>query len=374
MVKSVSTEWLSDLGSNLAANIKWGLFSKVKPQDADSDAPTSGASLASQAEARVVSDSTPDFQERLEALKKYSRDLQKLSRETMADAMDAFASWGLSLIPIKDMVSLEDLETETNRLHDLALKGSSEAPENLNHWLRSFSGKLLNLSQKFHPDHLVSAYHTDKGHGAVIRMPASDAIREGSKALLLALSRAGNDRIFEQINAAKKSLRKRKNIFDDASSFGASLEEFEGGDENIILRASAQILAYDRNGAIPDAIKLIAKCAAHLDGGFTIDAGRIFAVLTGAPELEKENRFRFSFSDEHIRQLVQARCLALTAIAASDLRKQMLDNKVKLDSKGNEIKPLESARKQAETQVASLTVAREEVVSAIVEDTSSQAS
>lgn len=334
----VSTEWLSDLGNDIAKGINWGLFTIKKPEGSDViDLPAT--MLRSQAEAARFAATKPNWQERLDGLKQFTRDLQNLSRELMSDVYESWSRWAVMLVPAKDAVDLVGVQADVKAIFESISKQLKETSEtDLAQYLKKISNDLLRVSAKAHPDYLIAA---ENGNGDIIRTSAPEAVRLGSQALLTALSRVPNNRVFDQIEHAKKANRRgreRKSIFTDAAAFGADLPDFYGSDDNVVMHAAAQILGYDQKGAIVDATKLITKCAMHFDAGLIQDAARIFAVLTGAKEVEHENRFGFHFGDEEMRKAVNARALALTGIAAAEIRRDMQDKRTKVDSRGNEVK------------------------------------
>lgn len=337
--KHVSIEWLSDLGNDVASGINWGLFTIKRPEGSDT-AELPATLLRSQAEALRFKATLHGWQDTLDGLKKFTKDLGDLSRELLSDVYESWGRWAEMLIPAKGAVELADVEAELKRIYESVSANLSNPDEDfdLKQYLRQISKDLLGVSTKAHPDYLLPA---ESGSGDVLITSAPEAVRLGSQALLKALSRVSNARVLDQIENAKRVNRRgreRKNFFTDAASVGADLPDFSGGDDNVVLHAAVQILGYDQKGAVIDATKLITKCAMHFDAGLIQDAARIFAVLTGAKEVEDENRFGFNFNDELMRKAVNARCLALTGIAASEERKAMMDKRTKVDSRGNEVK------------------------------------
>lgn len=340
MAKSeVSTEWLSDLGNDISKDINWGLFTIKRPSEGDvADLPAT--LLRSQAEALRYKATLHGWQEQLDGLKKFTKDLGDLSRELLSDVYESWGRWAAMLVPAKGAVELSDVHAELKRIYESVSANLSDPDEdfNLNQYLRKISNDLLSVSTKAHPDYLISA---DNVNGDIIRTSAPEAVRLGSQALLKALSRVSNARVLDQIENAKKQARRgreKKNFFSDAKGVGADLADFSGGDDNVVLHAAVQILGYDQKGAVVDATKLITKMAMNFDSGLIQNAARIFAILTGAKEVEAENRFGFHFGDQEMRKALNARCLALTGIAAAEERKAMMDKRTKVDSRGNEVK------------------------------------
>lgn len=335
---AVPISWLTDLGNDLTGSVSWGLYTIKKPVEGEDALPLT--TLRSEAEAARFAATKPDFMEREAALKTWARQLQRLSATEISDAQDAWSTWSGMLIPAKGDVDLAAMLEEVKRVYDSMTAALAKKPEDIKQYLSNVSGDLYNISTNLHPDYLVSA----SSGGAVIRMEAPEAIRLGSQALLDALTRVANKNIFEQIAMAKKQggrgNREKKTIFNDPKSYGAQLDKFDGGDDNVVFKAAAQILAYDQRGAMVDATKMVAKCAEALDQNQPLNAARIFGVLIGAKEIPAhENRFGFNFDDGLMKKILRGRCLALTALAALDLRRSMRDRSTKVDSKGEEVKP-----------------------------------